>query len=307
MLVWLLRGILLVEFGISTLIGTFAPNGSGVFLGAVAFVTIFFVAPLPGLLLSWAIARRWGSTRAGEGAPTAAARIAEWAAFVFLFGIVMPFERAFLGAEAAVSATSGRPPVLLVPGYMCNRGLWWWFRRRLRRAGFAVATVTLETPVSDIERLADGLDRRIEALRAETGAERVTLVTHSMGGLVARALLRRPGAASRVAGFVTLAGPHHGTVPARAGWGRNAAQMRIGSPWLAELARAPRPDVPTLSIWSTGDAIVVPQTSSRLEGAEEIVLPAIGHLSMVLSPRVADLVVAELRRADAASRGGAPA
>lgn len=279
--------------------------GNRLICAAGAFVVAFLAVPLAGCLLSLVIARRHGAPAAASGGATVAAVIGEWAASVLLFGLVMPFERVFMGGDAVGRLTAGRRPVLLVPGYMCNRGLWWWLRRRLRAAGHAVATVTLETPISDIDRLADGLGRRIDALLAETGADRVVLVTHSMGGLVARALLARPGAAERVAHFVTIGGPHHGTVLAPLGWGRNAAQMRVDSVWLAALNRVERPPVPTRVVRSDGDTIVVPPVSSRLDGVEEVVLPAIGHLSMVLSPRVADLLLADLAEADV--RGGARA
>ena len=236
--------------------------------------------------------RRTPSPVARRG-PTPTSVAAEWALAILHFCIVMPFERMFMGAERIDAPRPGRDPVLLVHGYMCNRGVWWWFRRRLERRGWTVATVTLETPLSDIETLADGLERRIGEILATTGATRVALVTHSMGGLVARAVLRRPGAAARVSRFVTLAGPHHGTVLARLGLGRDAAQMRPDTPWLAELNRTPLP-VPTLSIWSAGDQIVAPQESSRLDGAAEIVLSSMGHMTLVSSSAVVELVAAEL-------------
>lgn len=300
-----LRGILLFELVVSTLSAWAIGCGNLISCAVVIFFVMFLLVPLVASLLSPAIARRHGTPSGTAGGPTVAAVVAEWAAFVFLFGVVMPFECAFMGSDGIGRLPPGRRPVLLVPGYMCNRGLWWWARRRLRAAGHAVATVTLETPVSDIEHLADGLTRRVDDLLAETGADRVLLVGHSMGGLIARAFLARPGAASRVARFVTIAGPHRGTVLAPLGIGRDAAEMRRGSDFLEALARAPDPGVPTLVIRSDGDTIVVPPTSSCLEGAEEVVLPAIGHLSMVLSPAVIDRVVAELDRD--ALRGGARA
>lgn len=295
MLAWALRGILLSQIVASTVIVALCETHGGVFdvLGVfAAFVAIGTGGSMAHALI---LSRRRTPLPVPLRGPTPTSVATEWAAAILHFCIVMPFERVFMGAERIDAARPDRDPVLLVPGYMCNRGVWWWFRRRLERRGWTVATVTLETPLSDIETLADGLGRRIDEVLAATGATRVALVTHSMGGLVARALLRRPGAVARVSRFVTLAGPHHGTVLARLGLGRDAAQMRPDAPWLAELNRSPLP-VPTLSIWSAGDQIVAPQDSSRLDGAAEIVLPSMGHMTMVSSAAVVELVAAELAR-----------
>lgn len=70
------------------------------------------------------------------------------------------------------------------------------------------------------------------------------LVGHSMGGLVARAYLRRYGEL-RVARLITLGTPHRGSLLAHLGIGRNARQMEPGSVWLRELAK-PRCRFPAL-------------------------------------------------------------
>jgi len=181
----------------------------------------------------------------------------------------------------------------LVHGYLCNRALWLWLRRRLRQDAIPVATVNLEPLFGGIDGFAEQLDARIEALLAETGADRVVLVTHSMGGLVARAYLRRYGA-GRVARLIALAAPNAGTEVARVALGRNAREMEPNSVWLRRLAADEPQLVPTLSIWSEADEIVVPQDSSRLSRTSEKVLPALGHLAMVFSSEVADILRAEL-------------
>jgi pimeloyl-ACP methyl ester carboxylesterase len=54
------------------------------------------------------------------------------------------------------------------------------------------------------------LAERIDAIRAATGATRVNLLAHSMGGLVARAYLVEPGHRARVGTLVTLGTPYLG-------------------------------------------------------------------------------------------------
>jgi triacylglycerol lipase len=298
MTAWVLRGFLIVEIAVLAWIHpTLAAAVGGT--TAVAMLLAGFVA-LHGLLLlpAYAIAVLGASPRPpGVGGPTFAGFLTEWIGFVLAFALIMPFERAWMGSDAVGRLPAGRRPVLLVHGYMCNRGFWWWIRRRLRARGFAVATVTLETSFSDIEILADRLIERIAALIAETGADRVLLVTHSMGGLVVRAALRKAGW-ERIGCFTTLGGPHHGTVTARLGLGRNARQMEPGNAWLAELNRVEVTEVPTHTIWSTGDEIVVPQATSRLAGARETVIAPTGHVAMAFSPRILDLVAADLAAAE---------
>ena len=86
------------------------------------------------------------------------------------------------------------------------------------------------------KRFAEQLAAKIDAIRAATGAAKVMLVAHSMGGLVARAYLRRYGAA-HVRCLVTIGTPHHGSVHAWLVPGVCLAQMRPGNAWLAELNR----------------------------------------------------------------------
>jgi len=295
MLAWMLRGVLFAQvLALAALFGLLLGLGWLESLVASAFAFLALQA-LP-LGAAYRVSRRFASPEPpGGGPPTFASVMQEYLAFMALFSVVQPLERLFMGSDAIGRLPAGQHPVLLVHGYLCNRGYWWWFRRALRSRGCAVATITLETPFSDIEQMAGQLERRIAALRAETGAARVSLVTHSMGGLVARAYFRRFGG-EHVARFVTIGGPHQGTVLARLGLGRSARQMEPGNAWLAGLNGGGAPPVPTLAIWTTGDEIVAPQDSARLPHVRDCVLPALGHLALGLSPQVAELVLADLAR-----------
>ena len=218
--------------------------------------------------------------------------IGEWLAYQALFILIQPLERLWMGDDAVGRQPPDGIPVLLVHGYLCNRGAWWWLRRKLRAAGFAVATINLEPPFGSIDGFADQLHTRIEALRAETGADQVALVGHSMGGLAAREYLRRHES-SRVAKLVTLGSPHHGTWLAYYGLGENARQMEPDSAWIRALPPAD-PRVPTVTIWSPTDNFVAPQDNSRLAGASEKILPGLSHLAMLFSPVVLGTLMREL-------------
>lgn len=217
----------------------------------------------------------------------------ECLALLVQFMVIAPFERWWMGADTVRPLPAGRLPVLLVHGYLCNRGLWWWLRRGLRADHFAVATLNLEPPLAGIDHFVGQLHQRIEALVAETGASRVALVTHSMGGLVARAYLQHHGTA-RVGKLVTIAAPHRGTEVARLGLGRNAREMQPGSIWLRRLNASAAPRLALAALWSRADEFVVPHDSGRLPGAAEHILPALGHIGLTWSAEVLRLLKEEL-------------
>jgi pimeloyl-ACP methyl ester carboxylesterase len=211
----------------------------------------------------------------------------EVGALVVLSG-VQPFERMILGRDAPAESAADQVPLLLIHGYCCNRGFWWWLKPRLEARGRSVATLTLEPLFGDIDRYAEQVARRVEALCRETGAGKVVLVGHSMGGLAARAYLRRYGEA-RVVRLVTLGTPHRGSVLARFGIGRNSRQMEPGSAWLRELELSPLL-VPCIACYSSGDNLVMP-AAAMLAGAENRALLGVGHLAMSISPLVLEALL----------------
>jgi triacylglycerol esterase/lipase EstA (alpha/beta hydrolase family) len=148
----------------------------------------------------------------------------------------------------------------------------------------------------------------IGTIRRDTGAARVVLVAHSMGGLVARAYLRRYGGA-QVRRLITIGSPHHGSELARTMFGQSLSEMRPASPWLADLNRdgAYVGDVPVTSLWSWHDSMVAPQDSSRLEGADNIVLSGIAHNALLTDPAVWERVADEIERAGEAPTSESPA
>lgn len=183
-------------------------------------------------------------------------------------------------------------PLLLVHGVGVNDGVWFAVRRDLARRGLGpVYTINYGPPLVGIEHFAGQLASRIDAVCGATGAERVTLIAHSMGGLVARAYLRRFGA-ERIAQLITIGTPHHGSILAWTFVGRCLAQMRPGNPWLADINRAesaPAP-VPITSIRSRHDSMVAPQASAELACARNVALAGIGHNALLNSRDVMDEV-----------------
>lgn len=285
--IYLLIGILLSWKG-----GWSATQALG--LGMLLFVIVRSLV----ISITFAFSRAHAA-RPPEGCRIGAGRallmyLNELAAFFLMFALIVPFDRFFMGADRLGRGEGGRLPVLLIHGYQCNRGFWLWLRRSLERAGWQVATITLDPVFNDIDGYAEQVSRRIEDVCAVTGAAQVMLVGHSMGGLVSRAYLRRYGK-DRVAKLVTLGSPHHGSQLAKLGLGENGRQMVPGSAWLAALDSAGAvPLPPTVSIYSCHDNYVMPQDSSLLEGAKIVPLAGIGHIEMAFSPEIERLLLAEL-------------
>jgi pimeloyl-ACP methyl ester carboxylesterase len=252
-------------------------------------------------LLDPAIARAAESGAAAISAapPSALEAIRAWLGETFAslrsFMLLMPW----YGDRPLPSGDDpARLPVVLVHGYFCNRAIWRPMARRLAQRGHAINSPNLEPPLGDIEDYLGALEEAVERLRSRTGAERVALVGHSMGGIVIRAWLRRYGA-ERVAGVVTLGSPHRGTWSAQHALGRNVQQMRQGSPWLTTLARSESPAVRRLFtvIVTLHDNIVMPQVPQDLDDAPVIVLRGIGHVALAQKTSVFDHVFAALDRA----------
>ncbi len=189
-------------------------------------------------------------------------------------------------------------PVLLLHGYFCNRAYWWYMGRALRTQGLGpIYSYTVQPPFTTIDDHTARVAQRVQAIKAETGAPRLAIVGHSMGGLMARAYVLDQSGADHCAGIVTLGSPHHGTLFARGGHGKNAQQMRPDSAWLAALNAKAWPDhVPIVSLWSWQDNICFPQDTGKLDVAENIAYHGIGHMEMAFHARVIADTAAALQR-----------
>jgi len=111
---------------------------------------------------------------------------------------------------------SGKPttsPIVLHHGFMGSDTNIWSYNgvaEALRADGHQVLETEV-APFDSVEARAQQLGDQIDAFLAETGADRVNLVAHSMGGLDARYLVAGLDDRNRVASVTTIASPHRGT------------------------------------------------------------------------------------------------
>ena len=268
----------------------------------VAGAPVAYFAPVLLLVTVWfAMAWIWRTPRPPDAQLDLGASVRLFVGEVFAVAASWPLMamHRLLMRDPAPAATP--EPIVLVHGVLVNDGVWFALQRFLGRRGVAaVYTTNYGPPLADIERFEEQLAKKIEAVCAATGAACVTLVCHSMGGLVARAYLRRFGG-ERLARIITIGTPHHGSMLAWTFSGRCLEQMRPGNAWLAELNRdeAAAAPVPITSIWSRHDSMVAPQASCELACATNIALVGIAHNALLADRKVMGLVAQEIGKARA--------
>jgi len=194
-------------------------------------------------------------------------------------------------------------PVLLVHGVLCNAGVWARLRRALVHRGVGgLFSLSYGPPMASIEVFADQLARKIDDVLSATGAGSTMVISHSMGGLVVRAYVRRYGIA-KLARVLTIGAPHHGSMHAWMMVGTSLGQIRPANPWLVALNRERLdPALRFVSLWSWHDSMVAPQTSAELPGAVDMSMIGIGHNALLGDPEVFDHAHAEIAAARADSR-----
>jgi hypothetical protein len=173
---------------------------------------------------------------------------------------------------------------VFVHGLLANRASFFPLQGFLRVLGHRTQYSFNYRRERSIEAMAVSLRRRLDA---EVRGGRIDLVCHSMGGLVARFYLQVLGGHRRVDRLITLATPHHGThssvyVPTPL-----LSQLAPESPFLRHLnALTPPPGVRTTSIVARRDLLVLPATSATAPFGEHVFFDALGHLDLLLAPKV---------------------
>jgi pimeloyl-ACP methyl ester carboxylesterase len=218
----------------------------------------------------------------------------------FTLSDLPPVQRGLVMGDVVAAGT----PIVLVHGLVDNRSIFTVLRRALRRRGFGrVITLNYSPLAQDVRTVAERLGALIERTCEETGYERVHVIGHSLGGLVARYYVQRLGGDARVHTLCTLGSPHAGTWSARLLPQRLVRQLRPGSDLLHELA-APAPGLRTrfVAFWSDLDQLIVPKRSARLDHpdlrARNVLLRGVGHMSLPIDGRVVREITSLLAHLD---------
>ncbi|MBC3843895.1 alpha/beta fold hydrolase [Streptacidiphilus sp. 4-A2] len=192
---------------------------------------------------------------------------------------------------AAAGPRPGPPPVLLLHGLLDNRAVFTPLRRSLLADGFDHLYAVNYSPLTaDVPRAAAEFGRQVVRARQRYGGERIAVVGHSLGGLIARYYVQLLGGSAHVHTLVTLGTPHAGSYSALLlGPLPAARQLLPGSPVIRALqAPAPACDTRFLSLWGDHDPLILPGHSALLLHpdlrAENIRVPGVGHLGLTVHP-----------------------
>jgi pimeloyl-ACP methyl ester carboxylesterase len=191
-----------------------------------------------------------------------------------------------------------RPQVVLVHGYLAHRIHLSLLSRRLDREGFTPLNWGYPTVFRSLTVAAERLAATFRRLDAETSDAPLHLVTHSMGGIVARAALGlfRP---TRLSRWVMLATPNRGSEVAR------RLEPFVGrlSPPVRELSTAESglvhsiamPAGVDIGVIAAGHDLLVTEASTRPDAPHEHVTIHCMHSSLLVRRDAFHQIVSFLR------------
>ena len=182
----------------------------------------------------------------------------------------------------------GRRGVVFIHGFLCNRGIWTPWLRKLRKDHRAFVAVNLTPLFGSIDSYAASIDRAICIVTKATGTPPL-VICHSMGGLAVRAWLRATeGSHSKLHHIITIGSPHHGTWASRFPFPRNARQMGIDSEWLKKLEVQECEERHKLftCYYSDCDNIVFPALTATLKSADNRRVAGNGHMELAFNTTV---------------------
>lgn len=212
-----------------------------------------------------------------------------------VFGWRQPFRSAAIPDDLPASST--RRGVLLIHGFVCNRGLWNPWMRRLRRSGTPYVAINLEPVLGSIDGYVRSIEDAVARLESVTRQAPV-VVAHSMGGLAVRAWLRDHASDHRVHSVVTIGTPHAGTSMARFALSANTRQMREGNAWLRMLSASETRTRRQLFTCYFGhcDNIVFPAQNGTLADASNRHVPGVAHVHLAFHRPILDDVMSRTER-----------
>jgi triacylglycerol lipase len=188
------------------------------------------------------------------------------------------------------AAAQAHLPILFVHGWKGSESNWTTMIGRFEKDGWPKEDLnnwTYNTAQSNATTAKEEATKVTEILK-KTGAAKVDLISHSMGGLSTRYYIKNLGGESTVEDWVSLGGPNHGTEAANLCFEVSCEQMRIGSTFLKELNAGDETpgSVKYATWWSPCDEFIKPNESVILTGATNTKTECISHLALLTNEKV---------------------
>jgi triacylglycerol lipase len=201
-----------------------------------------------------------------------------------MFALVIAVVAALAAVPATPAAAAARTPVVFVHGYTGNASNWTTAESLFRAAGYSSSELYAYeyNSYGDNVTNARGLATFVSQVRSRTGAAKVDIVNHSMGGLVSLWYVKQLGGAQYVSHLASLAGANHGTTSAGACLiFITCQQMYPGSSFIATLSAGDEtPGSTRYATWySPCDGVIIPYTSTVLSGATNNYVLCENHLT----------------------------
>jgi triacylglycerol lipase len=191
-----------------------------------------------------------------------------------------------LGGGQGAGAQAAADPIVFVHGWNSSASAWNTMIDRFVAAGYPrdrMVAITYNSNQSNAT-IAGQVRSAVDGLQASTGAAKVDIVTHSMGGLSSRYYLKNLGGTAKVDDWVSLGGPNHGTNTAYACYLFSAGcrDMIGGSSFLNALNSGDETPGTTNygTFWSNCDEVINPDTSVQLSGATNTLVGCLGHSAL---------------------------
>jgi triacylglycerol lipase len=201
----------------------------------------------------------------------------------------------FASSAAASPFPNGKNPIVFVHGFFETGSIWETLKASLKQDGYTddqlIAIDYNTTNQSNVD-TATEIGTIVTDVLARTGAAKVDIVSHSMGGLNSRYCVKFAACAGKTDHWISLAGANKGTYIAAlcALLMPTCGEMVPGSAVLTKLNASPALPAGTkyATLWSPNDGIIIPATNTVLEGATNVQLPgSINHFNIFTDAGVA--------------------
>lgn len=190
--------------------------------------------------------------------------------------------------------------VVLVPGIFETAGFMEPLARTVRAHGYQTRVVrTLGLNHGPIPQMAD----RLAAYLDQLGAQRVAVVGHSKGGLLAKHVMVESGSVERIHGLVAVNTPFGGSPYARWIPVRALREFAPEDPVLLTLEANLAANSRITSVWASFDPHI--PVGCELAGARNVEIDVPGHFNLLRSQELLDVVLSAL--GDLEARAAPPA
>jgi pimeloyl-ACP methyl ester carboxylesterase len=189
------------------------------------------------------------------------------------------------------------PLVILLHGIYCAGAIWRPILRALSsRLECEFVAPSLTPTSSTLLSQADCFSKWLKKQRVENPNRRMFVVAHSMGGLVVRQYLSHAKEPVHIERVICVSTPFRGSLIARLLRTPIGRDLRPESPVIQQLQTASWPvSTAVVAIASAHDNLVIPASSAILATKPHLSMDRFGHLSLLYSRELLDLLSDQLR------------